>query len=32
VNAAVNMVARLRKLEKPASGGTVVINDTADNN
>jgi 6,7-dimethyl-8-ribityllumazine synthase len=32
VNAAVNMVARLRKLEKPASGGTVIINDTADNN
>jgi 6,7-dimethyl-8-ribityllumazine synthase len=32
VNAAVNMVTRLRKLEKPASGGTVIINDTADNN
>jgi len=32
VNAAVNMVARLRKLQKPVSGGeTVVINDTADN-
>jgi 6,7-dimethyl-8-ribityllumazine synthase len=32
VNAAVNMVARLRKLQKAAGGGTVVINDTADNN
>ncbi|HEU4605232.1 MAG TPA: 6,7-dimethyl-8-ribityllumazine synthase [Nitrososphaera sp.] len=32
VNAAVNMVLRLRKLQKAASGGTVVINDTADNN
>ena len=32
VNTAVNMVLRLRKLQKAASGGTVVINDTADNN
>lgn len=32
VNAAVNMILRLRKLQKVASGGTVVINDTADNN
>jgi 6,7-dimethyl-8-ribityllumazine synthase len=32
INAAVNMVARLRKLQKAVSGGTVVINDTADNN
>jgi 6,7-dimethyl-8-ribityllumazine synthase len=32
VNAAVNMVARLRKLQKAAGGGTVVIHDTADNN
>ena len=32
VNAAVNMVLRLRKLQKAASGGTVIINDTADNN
>ena len=32
VNAAVSMVLRLRKLQKAASGGTVVINDTADNN
>jgi 6,7-dimethyl-8-ribityllumazine synthase len=32
VNAAVNMVVRLRKLQKTVSGGTVVINDTADNN
>lgn len=32
VNAAVNMVARLRKLQKAAGGGTVVINDTADDN
>ena len=31
VNAAVNMVVRLRKLQKTVSGGTVVINDTADN-
>lgn len=32
VNAAANMVARLRKLEKSVVRGTVVINDTADNN
>jgi 6,7-dimethyl-8-ribityllumazine synthase len=32
MNAAVNMVARLRKLQKAVSGETVVINDTADNN
>ncbi len=33
VNAAVNMVVRLRKLQKAAKGaGTVVIDDTADNN
>ncbi len=32
VNAAVNMVARLRKLQKAVGEGTVVINDTADNN
>src|SRR5919198_254129 len=32
VNAAVNMVARLRKLQKTVGGGTVVIDDTADNN
>lgn len=32
VNAAVNMVLRLRKLEKAAGGGTVIIDDTADNN
>jgi 6,7-dimethyl-8-ribityllumazine synthase len=32
VSAAVNMVARLRKLQKAADGGTVVINDTAYNN
>jgi 6,7-dimethyl-8-ribityllumazine synthase len=32
VNAAVNMVVRLRKLQKAAGGGTVVIHDTADNN
>ena len=33
INAAVNMVIRLRKLQKAAKGaGTVVINDTADNN
>ena len=33
VNAAVNMVVRLRKLQKTAkSAGTVVIDDTADNN
>ena len=33
VNAAVNMVVRLRKLQKTGkSAGTVVIDDTADNN
>lgn len=33
VKAAVKMVARLRKLQKQvSSGGTVVIDDTADNN
>ena len=32
VNAAVNMVARLRKLQKAAGVGTVVIDDTANNN
>lgn len=32
VNAAVNMVLRLRKLQKAVSGGIVMINDTADNN
>lgn len=32
VNAAANMVARLRKLQKAAGGGTVVIHDTTDNN
>jgi 6,7-dimethyl-8-ribityllumazine synthase len=33
VNAAVNMVIRLRKLEKRvASAGTVVVNDTANDN
>lgn len=33
VNAAANMVIRLRKLQKAAKGaGTVVIDDTADNN
>lgn len=32
VEAAVNMVIRLRKLEKAVSKGTVVINDTAHNN
>ena len=33
INAAVNMVLRLRKLQKAAKGaGTVVIDDTADNN
>lgn len=31
VNAAVNMTLRLRKLQKSVTGGTVVINDTADN-
>ena len=32
VNAAVNMILRLRKLQKAVGGGTVVINDTIDNN
>jgi 6,7-dimethyl-8-ribityllumazine synthase len=32
VNAALNMVVRLRKLQKAVSGGTVIINDTNDNN
>jgi hypothetical protein len=32
VNAAVNMVLRLRKLQKAVNGGIVIINDTADNN
>jgi 6,7-dimethyl-8-ribityllumazine synthase len=32
VNAAVKMVVRLRKLQKAVGKGTVVINDTADNN
>jgi 6,7-dimethyl-8-ribityllumazine synthase len=33
VSAAVNMVRRLRKLEKAVAGGrTVILNDTADNN
>jgi 6,7-dimethyl-8-ribityllumazine synthase len=33
VNAALSMVARLRKLQKQvSSGGTVVIDDTTDNN
>jgi len=32
VNAAVNMVLRLRKLQKAVRGGIVIINDTADNN
>ena len=31
VNAALNMVVRLRKLQKAVSGGTVIINDTAYN-
>lgn len=31
VNAAVNMILRLRKLQKAVIVGTVVINDTADN-
>jgi 6,7-dimethyl-8-ribityllumazine synthase len=31
VNAAVSMVSRLRKLQKTVGGGTVVIDDTADN-
>ena len=32
VNAAVNMVARLRKLQKTVGVGTVIIDDTAYNN
>lgn len=32
VNAAANMVLRLAKLEKTVNKGTVVIDDTADNN
>lgn len=32
VSAAVTMVLRLRKIEKTAESGTVIINDTADNN
>ncbi len=32
VTAAVNMVLRLRKLQKTVGGGIVIINDTADNN
>lgn len=32
VIAAVNMVLRLRKLQKTVGGGIVIINDTADNN
>lgn len=32
VTAAVNMVLRLRKLQKTGGGGIVIINDTADNN
>jgi 6,7-dimethyl-8-ribityllumazine synthase len=32
VNAAVNMVLRLRKLQKTVSGGIVIINDTVDDN
>lgn len=32
INAAANMVTRLRKLQKSVIRGTVVINDTADNN
>ena len=32
VKAAANMVLRLRKLEKMANRGTVIIDDTADNN
>ncbi len=31
VNAAINMILRLRKLQKAVTRGTVVINDTADN-
>jgi 6,7-dimethyl-8-ribityllumazine synthase len=32
VDAAVNMVVRLRKLQKAVGGGTVIIDDTANNN
>lgn len=32
VEAAINMVARLRKLQKPVGKGTVVINDSTHNN
>jgi 6,7-dimethyl-8-ribityllumazine synthase len=32
VNAAVNMVLRLRKLQKTVSGGIVIINDTVNDN
>jgi 6,7-dimethyl-8-ribityllumazine synthase len=32
VDAATNMVVRLRKLQKTVGGGTVVIDDTANNN
>jgi hypothetical protein len=32
VNAAVNMVTRLGKLQKAVGRGTVVIDDTANNN
>ena len=32
VNAAVNMVLRLRKLQKTVDGGIVIINDTVNNN
>jgi len=32
VDAAINMVVRLRKLQKTVGGGTVVIDDTANNN
>ena len=32
INAAVNMVTRLRKLQKAEAAGTLIINDTVDNN
>jgi 6,7-dimethyl-8-ribityllumazine synthase len=32
VEAAVNMIVRMRKLQKAVGKGTVVVNDTADNN
>lgn len=32
ISAAINMVGRLRKLEKTADKGTVIINDTTDDN